>query len=111
MIVPTVFVNNVAERGGISTTAVLSTICAGYADKTEPDVRNCFFVNGTRFFHIFSIDLARIAGIVMCGILRSLACYLVYTYLPRFYPPPSFGRLYRKRCSSALVAVLEAQGE
>lgn len=39
VIVPTVFVNNVAERGGISTPAVLSTICAGYADGTEPEVR------------------------------------------------------------------------
>lgn len=38
VIVPTVFVNNVAERGGISTPAVLSTICAGYADGTEPEV-------------------------------------------------------------------------
>eukprot|EP00903_Cladosiphon_okamuranus_P010383 g9822.t1 len=41
VIVPTVFVNNVAERGGISTAAVLSTICAGYADGTQPDVCRC----------------------------------------------------------------------
>lgn len=38
VIVPTVYVNNVAERGGISTAAVLSTICAGYKPGTEPDV-------------------------------------------------------------------------
>lgn len=39
VIVPTVFVNNVAERGGISSAAVLSTICAGYKSGTAPDVR------------------------------------------------------------------------
>ena len=43
VIVPTVFVNNVAERGGISTAAVLSTICAGYADKTAPEVQTVVF--------------------------------------------------------------------
>ncbi|CAM9555071.1 unnamed protein product [Pylaiella littoralis] len=41
VIVPTVFVNNVAERGGISTAAVLSTICAGYKSGTEPEVCRC----------------------------------------------------------------------
>ncbi|CAM9579397.1 unnamed protein product [Ascophyllum nodosum] len=41
VIVPTVYVNNVAERGGISTAAVLSTICAGYKPGTEPDVCRC----------------------------------------------------------------------
>ncbi|CAM9430404.1 unnamed protein product [Scytosiphon promiscuus] len=41
VIVPTVFVNNVAERGGISSAAVLSTICAGYKSGTAPDVCRC----------------------------------------------------------------------
>ncbi|CAM9641495.1 unnamed protein product [Ectocarpus fasciculatus] len=41
VIVPTVFVNNVAERGGIKTAAVLTTICAGYKSGTEPDICRC----------------------------------------------------------------------
>lgn len=41
VIVPTVFVNNVAERGGISTAAVLTTICAGFKSGTEPAVCRC----------------------------------------------------------------------
>ncbi|CAN0238396.1 unnamed protein product, partial [Hapterophycus canaliculatus] len=41
VIVPTVFVNNVAERGGISSAAVLSTICAGYKSGTAPEVCRC----------------------------------------------------------------------
>ena len=48
VIVPTVFVNNVAERGGISTAAVLSTICAGYADKTAPEVQTVLIQSKTR---------------------------------------------------------------
>ncbi|CAM9249510.1 unnamed protein product, partial [Choristocarpus tenellus] len=41
VVIPTVYVNNVAERGGINTASVLSTICAGFADGTEPELCNC----------------------------------------------------------------------
>lgn len=53
VIVPTVYVNNVAERGGISTAAVLSTICAGYKSGTAPDVR---------FFFLFLASFSSCAG-------------------------------------------------
>ncbi|CAN0512408.1 unnamed protein product, partial [Laminaria digitata] len=41
VIVPTVFVNNVAERGGVSTASVLGAICDGYASGAAPEVCQC----------------------------------------------------------------------
>jgi len=41
VIVPSVYVNNVVERGGVTSTTVLSTICAGYAPGTQPDICAC----------------------------------------------------------------------
>ena len=41
VVTPTVYVNNVVERGGISLASVLSTICVGYASGTEPNVCKC----------------------------------------------------------------------
>lgn len=42
---PSVVVNGVTERGGTTTTAVLSTICAGYAEGAEPEVCQCLTLN------------------------------------------------------------------
>ncbi|TFJ86979.1 hypothetical protein NSK_001313 [Nannochloropsis salina CCMP1776] len=41
VIVPSVYVNNVVQRGGISSVTVLSSICAGYLEGTQPKVCNC----------------------------------------------------------------------
>jgi hypothetical protein len=41
VVTPTVYVNNVVERGGINTVSVMSTICAGYEAGTAPSVCNC----------------------------------------------------------------------
>mmetsp|Transcript_19015 Transcript_19015/g.25054 ORF Transcript_19015/g.25054 Transcript_19015/m.25054 type:complete len:514 (+) Transcript_19015:117-1658(+) len=41
VIVPSVYVNNIVERGAVVSTAVLSTICAGYAAGTEPGICSC----------------------------------------------------------------------
>lgn len=41
ILLPTIIVNGVVERGGTRTAAVLSTICAGFAEHTEPAVCNC----------------------------------------------------------------------
>jgi hypothetical protein len=41
VVTPTIYVNNVVERGGIFTASVLSTICVGYSSGTEPDVCKC----------------------------------------------------------------------
>eukprot|EP01084_Bolivina_argentea_P067035 122163_1 len=39
--VPTLYVNNVSERGQLSTNSVLSAICSGYSSGTQPTVCNC----------------------------------------------------------------------
>ena len=39
IVVPTVYVNTVAMRGGISDQTVFSTICSGFLDGTSPEVR------------------------------------------------------------------------
>lgn len=41
VIVPSVYVNNVVQRGGLSSVNVLSSICAGYLEGTQPPVCNC----------------------------------------------------------------------
>lgn len=41
MIVPSVYVNNVVQRGGLSAANVLSSICAGYLEGTQPEVCGC----------------------------------------------------------------------
>ena len=41
VIVPSVYINQVPERGAISKTNVLNTICAGYLEGTEPQVCTC----------------------------------------------------------------------
>ncbi|CAM9511835.1 unnamed protein product [Chrysoparadoxa australica] len=41
VILPTVYVNNIVERGGISAAAVMTTICAGYESGTAPDICKC----------------------------------------------------------------------
>ncbi|KAG5176720.1 hypothetical protein JKP88DRAFT_270825 [Tribonema minus] len=41
VVIPTVYVNNVVERGGITAASVLTTICSGYAGGTEPKVCSC----------------------------------------------------------------------
>ena len=50
VVVPTVYVNTVAMRGGISAQTVFSTICSGFLDGTSPEVCNrcalCFDVTG-----------------------------------------------------------------
>ena len=40
VIVPSVYVNNVVQRGGLSSVNVLSSICAGYLEGTQPKVSN-----------------------------------------------------------------------
>uniref|UniRef100_A0A6V1XHF6 Uncharacterized protein n=1 Tax=Heterosigma akashiwo TaxID=2829 RepID=A0A6V1XHF6_HETAK len=41
VIVPSVYVNGVVERGAVLSTTVLSTVCAGYAPGTEPSICAC----------------------------------------------------------------------
>ena len=41
VIVPSVYINQVPQRGAISRTNVLNTICAGYLEGTEPQVCTC----------------------------------------------------------------------
>jgi len=41
VIVPSVYVNNVVQRGALSANNVLSSICAGYLAGTQPPVCNC----------------------------------------------------------------------
>jgi hypothetical protein len=41
VIIPTIVVNGVVERGGLSQQAVLNTICAGFATGTAPTVCSC----------------------------------------------------------------------
>eukprot|EP00587_Corethron_hystrix_P005619 CAMPEP_0113303942 /NCGR_PEP_ID=MMETSP0010_2-20120614/4141_1 /TAXON_ID=216773 ORGANISM="Corethron hystrix, Strain 308" /NCGR_SAMPLE_ID=MMETSP0010_2 /ASSEMBLY_ACC=CAM_ASM_000155 /LENGTH=472 /DNA_ID=CAMNT_0000158009 /DNA_START=1222 /DNA_END=2641 /DNA_ORIENTATION=+ /assembly_acc=CAM_ASM_000155 len=40
VVVPSVFVNNIAMRGKLSSQTVFSAICHGYLDGTEPDICN-----------------------------------------------------------------------
>eukprot|EP00640_Fibrocapsa_japonica_P001608 CAMPEP_0113939512 /NCGR_PEP_ID=MMETSP1339-20121228/5811_1 /TAXON_ID=94617 /ORGANISM="Fibrocapsa japonica" /LENGTH=494 /DNA_ID=CAMNT_0000943029 /DNA_START=70 /DNA_END=1554 /DNA_ORIENTATION=- /assembly_acc=CAM_ASM_000762 len=41
VITPSVYVNNIAERGAMTAPQVMSTICAGYAAGTEPGICQC----------------------------------------------------------------------
>ena len=41
LMLPTVVVNNVIERGGVTPVAVLSTVCSGFVQGSEPDLCSC----------------------------------------------------------------------